>query len=145
MDLVTSFEVVLRGYDRVAVDALVRAVESAAGDEDRIAAAIKSAGSIPVVLRGYDRAQVDAWLAGHGAGSEPEIAEFEVMLRGYGRAETDALLTTVEAAMDSTDPALRREALRAISAAQLPVVWRGYNRRQVDGWLEMLADVLREP
>jgi hypothetical protein len=61
----TRFDVVLRGYDRLAVDALVTAVEAAAGDPERIGEAVMQRGGLPVVLRGYDRAQVDAWLARH--------------------------------------------------------------------------------
>lgn len=139
-----SFEVVLRGYDRGAVDALVQAVE-AAGDQDRIVAAIKDAGPLPVVLRGYDPAQVDTWLAGHGAGFDPGPPELTVVLRGYDRVAVDALMATVAAALAGKDPARRSAALRAIGEAQLPVVWRGYDRREVDLFLEMTAEMLREP
>jgi DivIVA domain-containing protein len=137
MKLVISFEVVLRGYDRFAVDALVQKVEAAAGDKKRIAAAIKGAGPLSVVLRGYDRAQVDAWLAGRGAkaapagGAKPAPAplEFMMTLRGYRPAEVDALLAIVQEALAGDDPDVRREALRAIEKAQLPVGLRGFDRR----------------
>ena len=68
-----------------------------------------------------------------------------VVLRGYDRVAVDALMATVEAALAGKDPARRSAALRAIGEAQLPVVWRGYDRREVDLFLEMTADMLREP
>ena len=67
----TQFKISLRGYDRVAVGALVGAVEAAAGDRERIDEAITRHGALPVVLRGYDRKQVDAWLVRcHAVGPE---------------------------------------------------------------------------
>jgi hypothetical protein len=95
----TKFDVVLRGYDRVAVDALVEAVDAAAGDRHRIDAAVAERGRPPVVLRGYDRAQVDAWLARHPAAkpctgeassSASQGPELVIVLRG-GLGTTESL------------------------------------------------------
>ncbi|MGI5176314.1 hypothetical protein ACQEVZ_08305 [Dactylosporangium sp. CA-152071] len=148
-----AFDVVLRGYDRRAVDALMRAVEAAAGDRDRIAAAVRAAGRLPVVLRGYSPVQVDAWLAASrtaepepGAGPAPVWAaavELPVVLRGYRPAETDALLTLVAGAIASGDAARRADALRAIGDAHLPVAFRGFDRAAVDAWLARAAHQLR--
>ncbi|MFF5228005.1 hypothetical protein [Dactylosporangium sp. NPDC000521] len=147
------FDVVLRGYDRHAVDVLVRAVEAAAGDRDRIAAAVREAGPLPVVLRGYSPVQVDAWLAASrtaepdpGSGPGPVWAaavELPVVLRGYRREETDALLTLVAGAIASGDAARRADALRAIDDARLPVALRGFDRTAVDAWLGRAAGQLR--
>jgi len=71
--------------------------------------------------------------------------EFTVVLRGYDRFAVDALVATVAAALASKDPARRSAALQTIGEAQLPVVWRGYDRRDVDHFLEMIAEMLREP
>jgi hypothetical protein len=145
MTVVAEFDISLRGYDRATVDALVRAVEAAAGDPGRIAAAIKAAGEPVVALRGYDRMQVDTWLAsrggalagaGIGAADTPRLL---VALRGYRIGETDALLATVDAALEGDDPFRRAEALRAIHEARLPVVFRGYDRGMVDTLLERAA------
>ncbi|MFG2040416.1 DivIVA domain-containing protein [Dactylosporangium sp. NPDC048998] len=152
MGLMIEFEVVLRGYDRFAVDMLVQAVDAAAGDREQIDAAFKEISPLPVVLRGYDRAQVDAWLAqcragGLGAGPAPEagtpVLELSIVLRGYRATETDALLATVHAALEGGDPVRRAEALRAITEAQLPVGFRGYDRGQVDTYLSRAAGALR--
>jgi DivIVA domain-containing protein len=149
---VVEFEVVLRGFDRFTVDALVQAVEAAAGDQRQIAAAIKEVTPLPVVMRGYDRAQVDAWLTrcqtgnrGAGPDQEPnaEPVEFSIVLRGYRVAETDALHATVQAALVSGDAARRNEAVHMITEARLPIGFRGYDRGQVDRCLERVADQLR--
>jgi DivIVA domain-containing protein len=60
-----QFAVVLRGYRRAEVDALVQLVNQAlrSGDpaaRDRAAAALQAA-TFPLAIRGYDRSQVDAW------------------------------------------------------------------------------------
>lgn len=144
-----KFDVVLRGYDRVAVDALVEVVDAAAGDRDRIDAAVR--GGLPVVLRGYDRAQVDAWLARRAGGPRTGEAsasvipgpELMIVLRGYRVAETDALLATVGAAVAGNDPFRRAEALRAITESGLPVSFRGYDRRRVDIYLKRATQILR--
>jgi DivIVA domain-containing protein len=139
MSAVPEFDVSLRGYDRPAVDALVRAVEAAAGDPARIAAAVKEAGSPLIVLRGYDRMQVDAWLAGRGGAVAADTPRLLIALRGYRIAETDALLTTVDAALAGDDPFRRAQALRAIHEVRLPVAFRGYDRGMVDSLLERAA------
>jgi len=61
-----TFDVVLRGYDRTAVDALVGAVRPAldSGDaalRDRARQALARP-ALVVTMRGYDRRQVDAYV-----------------------------------------------------------------------------------
>lgn len=146
----TRFDIVLRGYDRIAVDALVAAVEAAAGDRERIGEAVMRRGGPPVVLRGYDRAQVDAWLAQHRV-AEPDTGEASaipgpelvIVLRGYRMAETNTLLTTIGSALAHDDPFRRAEALTAIAAARLPVSLRGYDRGRIDSYIEKVTRVLR--
>ena len=135
-----EFEVVLRGYDRVAVDTLAQAIE----------AAIEKSGPLPMTLRGYSPAQVDAWIAGAAAGTAAAdtgtgVLELSVVLRGYRPAETDALLAAVGAGLGSDDDARRAEALRAITRTQLPVGFRGYDRGQVDDYLRRAKSALRKP
>jgi len=148
---VPTFDVSLRGYDRSTVDALVRAVEAAAGDPVAIDAAIEAAGPPLVVLRGYDRWQVDSWLASRrsagataGAATAPKDGAPRplIVLRGYRIAETDALFATVEAAAGADDPFRRAAALRAIAEARLPVAFRGYDRGQVDAYLREATQAL---
>jgi DivIVA domain-containing protein len=69
--------------------------------------------------------------------------EFSVVLRGYRIAETDALLVTAQAALGSSDPARRNEAVRMITQARLPIGLRGYDRGEVDKCLEQIVDQLR--
>ncbi|MDG4825483.1 hypothetical protein O7635_26855 [Asanoa sp. WMMD1127] len=136
----TEFDISLRGYDRAAVESMVRAVNAAAGDQAAIEAAVRAYWPPIEVLRGYDRAQVDAWLARARAGGvaadptevDPPTPEFLVVLRGYRIKETDALVATVAAALASDDPFRRAEALRAIAGPRPPVAFRGYDRRMVD-------------
>ncbi|MET7402611.1 hypothetical protein ABZS66_54940 [Dactylosporangium sp. NPDC005572] len=134
-----EFEVVLRGYDRYEVDALVRAIEGGA-DPQRLGR------NLTVVLRGYDRQQVDGWIARRRGGAvaapaEPRV-ELSVVLRGYRPAETDALLTEVRAALAGTDPARRAAAARAIAETRLPVGLRGYDRGAVNRLLRAAAQEL---
>ncbi|WP_179266316.1 DivIVA domain-containing protein [Asanoa hainanensis] len=142
----TDFDVSLRGYDRYTVDTLVKAVQAAAGDPDRIAALIAEAEPMTVALRGYDRAQVDAWLASCRTllplvPDDPSLRP-TIVLRGYRIADTEALFATVEAGLGDDDPFRRAAALRAIAEARLPVSFRGYDRGQVDAYLRKLAEAL---
>jgi hypothetical protein len=148
----TQFDVVLRGYDRAAVDALVAAVDAAGAAPERIDAAAMQRGGLPIVLRGYDRAQVDAWLArrlvaqpGTGEAESSVIAgpELVIILRGYRVVETDALLATVRSALAGSDPFRRAAAVRAIAAAHLPIGFRGYDRGMIDTYLDRANQALR--
>jgi DivIVA domain-containing protein len=149
MTAVADFTVSLRGYDRASVDALMRAVEAAAGDPARIAAVVKEAGTPMIALRGYDRGQVHEWLAAHGAPGafgdgvagavSADPPRLLIVLRGYRIVETDALLRIVDAALEGDDPFRRAEALRAIHEVRLPVSFRGYDRGMVDSLLERAA------
>lgn len=149
--VMTQFAVVLRGYDRVAVDALVAAIDAAAGDRERIDSVVAERGSPRVVLRGYDRAQVDAWLArcrvaepdaGKASPSAVPGPELVIVLRGYRMAETDGLLATIGVALANDDPFRRTEAMRAIASARLPVSIRGYDRGRIDTYLERVTQAL---
>lgn len=151
MGPMTEFEVVLRGYDRSAVDHLVQAVDAAAGNRNQINAAIREVGPLPMALRGYAPAQVDAWLAHclagqQGIDADPNpgisIPELPVVLRGYRIAETDALLATVRGALESNDAARRADALQAITHARLPIGFRAYDRAVVDAYLQRAAKAL---
>jgi hypothetical protein len=145
----TEFGVFLRGYDRAAVDQIVRAVRAAGDDPARIEAVLAEMGPLPVVLRGYAREQVDAWLdefrTAEPPAAEPESAlpELPVVLRGYTIEETDRLVTAVQAALDGDDAGRRAAALRAITGARLPVGFRGYDRATVDAYLQRSAKELR--
>jgi DivIVA domain-containing protein len=61
-----GFAVVLRGYDRVAVDVLVaRVADALESDDGALRARVRSeldGIELSVSLRGYDRAQVDSFL-----------------------------------------------------------------------------------
>lgn len=52
-------------------------------------------------------------------------------------------LPPLETAIASNDPDERADALRAITPARLPVVFRGYLREKVDRYLARAADKLR--
>jgi hypothetical protein len=62
-----KFTVVLRGYDKYAVDAMRQRVEEAlAGNRPEVKAAVRDAvrrASFVVAFRGYDRPQVDDWFS----------------------------------------------------------------------------------
>jgi len=140
-----EFNVVMRGYHRGEVDALVAAVEAAAGDQDRIHAAIEAIGPPSIVLRGYEPSQVDSWLAGVRA-AKPivrPVPDRRVVLRGYRIAETDALLAVVGTAVEGRDPFRRAEALQAIAGTRLPVALRGYDRGRIDAYLNQAERLLR--
>jgi DivIVA domain-containing protein len=63
MSPVVEFDVVLRGYDRAAVDDLVRRViEALESDDPAVRASVRrelETSAISVRFRGYDRTQVD--------------------------------------------------------------------------------------
>jgi len=59
-------------------------------------------------------------------------SDFTVVLRGYDRGGVDRLLAQTDAALASTDEALRASVSRLLQAPDLVVVLRGYARDQVD-------------
>ncbi|MEU4689761.1 hypothetical protein [Actinoplanes sp. NPDC023714] len=65
---------------------------------------------------------------------------FAVALRGYDRDRVEQLLSRADAALASSDPALRESARQTLLAPDLPVVLRGYACDQVD---EAIRDRLR--
>ncbi len=75
--------------------------------------------------------------------SEPAIESmFERALRGYDTAAVSAVLAEVSPALRSSDRQLRRRALDQLRQVQLPVAMRGYNKRQVEDYLEWIATQL---
>jgi len=61
-----DFTIVLRGYDRPAVDDLVRRISEARASDSpslrtEVGELVRTV-TLPVVFRGYDRPQVDAYL-----------------------------------------------------------------------------------
>ncbi|MCA2215324.1 hypothetical protein [Jidongwangia harbinensis] len=59
-------------------------------------------------------------------------SDFTVVLRGYDRDQVDRLFARADAAVASSDDAVRASALRLLRSPGLPVVLRGYARDQVD-------------
>jgi DivIVA domain-containing protein len=68
--------------------------------------------------------------------------EFRMARRGYDTGEVDRLLDRIEAAVASTDPAVRRSLAAEIRAATFRVGHRGYDVGDVDRFLDGLADQL---
>jgi DivIVA domain-containing protein len=107
----TEFEVGLRGYDRLEVDAYVEYLI-----EEQLLA---------------DDAQRAA-----DAAVQPA---FQPTLRGYDPEDVDALLRQVGRALVSEDPARLVEARAAVQAADLRIRWfHAYDREQVDHCLTEL-------
>jgi DivIVA domain-containing protein len=75
--------------------------------------------------------------------SEPAIESmFERALRGYDTNAVSALLAEVTPALRSSDTQLRHRALDQLRQRRLPVAMRGYNKRQVEDYLEWVATQL---
>jgi hypothetical protein len=74
--------------------------------------------------------------------TEPAIESlFERAFRGYDTAAVSALVAEVTPALQTSDVQVRHRALEQLRQAQvqLPVVMRGYQRRQVQEYLEWIA------
>jgi len=147
-----SFDLALRGYDRVQVDALVAEVESAfrSGDPELFAAARRrlEAAELAVSLRGYDPRQVDRYVAsakkelaaGSGEGSSPMVTrDFDTTLRGYDRAQVDAAVRTADDALASGDPFKLAAARDLLRSSTFALRWGGYDRAQVDAVISVLT------
>ncbi|MFK3983217.1 DivIVA domain-containing protein [Micromonospora sp. NPDC050397] len=65
--------------------------------------------------------------------------EFIHALRGYDVREVDALVERAERAAASDDPVLRASVRHEIHRAAFTVALRGYDRSQVNGYLQTLA------
>ncbi len=63
-------------------------------------------------------------------------------LRGYDRGEGDALLDLVRPALISDEPAARRAAQQALSAAAFNVRMRGYDKGQVESYVTQVRSAL---
>ncbi len=59
-------------------------------------------------------------------------SDFTVVLRGYDRGRVDRLLAQADAALASSDEALRASTSKLLQVPDLVVVLRGYARDQVD-------------
>jgi DivIVA domain-containing protein len=70
---------------------------------------------------------------------------FERALRGYDTAAVSALVAEVSPALRSSDAQVRHRARERLRQVKLPVVMRGYNRRQVQDYLEWIAAQLTAP
>ncbi|GAA2366690.1 DivIVA domain-containing protein [Dactylosporangium salmoneum] len=151
--MVFEFAVVLRGYDPREVDALlvpaVAALESGSEQVRAEAAAALRRANLPVVLRGFDRAQVDGAIAGLASrlGGSPEptpspgrvAVEFARVLRGYDMAAVDRLVEQVEGALAAGNAGARAEAAAAVRNAAFALKFGGYDRHEVDRYLEQAA------
>jgi len=148
MDAENSFDIALRGYDRVQVDALVVVVESALAAQD--AAALSAARErlraeqLAVALRGYDIQQVDEYLkrAAIELGEAAPQQEFTVVLRGFDREQVDKLVREVLPALDSEDVFQRAAARGLLRSTKFDVRWWGYDRAQVDIYVAHLNQML---
>ena len=70
----------------------------------------------------------------------PMASDFTVVLRGYDRGRVDRLMAQADAALASSDEALRASASKLLQAPDLVVVLRGYARDEVD---DAIRDRLR--
>ena len=143
-----EFTVILRGYDRDQVDAVLRQADRALASGDATACAAAAAAlkraDFTVVLRGYDRPQVDEAVQErlrrlHHPGQdvpEPERGlapdDFTVVLRGYDMAQVAALLADADTALASSSAVARARARDTLSGVVLRQRLRGYAREQVD-------------
>lgn len=152
-----DFTVVLRGYDREQVDEFIaRATAQSLTAEQINGAAFTTA------WRGYDREQVDHVLdrlaalanqkgieasegqgaAGSGFFSSLSVApDFTVVLRGYDRDAVDAFNARIQARLNKR-PEEAGLSPADIRAATFPVAWRGFDRAQVDHFLDAMADLV---
>ncbi|MUL40348.1 hypothetical protein FZ103_04000 [Streptomonospora sp. PA3] len=160
-----DFDVVLRGYDRAQVQALLETMQrsiAAPGTPGALSPAeARDRAEFDVVLRGYDRAQVRAaydrllerlsaaWAEGGAQQwADPRTWEFEFdrAARGYDpRAATElvdsGLAALREALSGGTDDSAARTAAEALrrGRAALPKTFRGYNTGQVDFAVDTLC------
>jgi DivIVA domain-containing protein len=150
-EVMWEFDTMLRGYDPTAVDKAVAEATAAleSGDPQRIAAARQALNTenFEVLLRGYDRQQVDMLVERLKVlldGGEPpaEQVSFDFSLRGYDRSQVDALVVQIETALASQDPFKLAAARDQVSSTTLRVTWSGYDRAQVDRYLQRAAQEL---
>ena len=149
------FDVVLGGYDRQDVDALLQQVNDAVASTDpaKHAAAVEALRqpALRIRFRGYNRLAVDHHcrrLRIELAGEPEEVmlaeaaVEFSIVLRGYDMATVDALVQRAYIALASTDPARRVATRAALLDPTVPIALRGYDRFEVDEHLRQLASRL---
>jgi DivIVA domain-containing protein len=155
-----SFTIVLRGYDVNEVRAAMnRAGEALASSDPALRAAVRDElrrATFTVVLRGYDRSQVDEYCGRAVAAlelTEPVASgqrgvlvatevDFTVVLRGYAIDQVRAAARRAEEALASSDPALRAAVRDELRRATFRVVFRGYDRSQVDGYVAGVVEAL---
>jgi DivIVA domain-containing protein len=134
-----DFSVVLRGYDPVAVDALLLRIETAMQSGNAVGAAELGRTRLPVVLRGYDRIQVEQVITQLVSGAPvrtPHVElPFTVVLRGYDRGDVDALVAFVMQALAAESAQERGSAAEKVRSARFALRLRGYDRAEVDRFL----------
>jgi DivIVA domain-containing protein len=169
-EIVGLFTVILGGYDRSAVDAVIARLEDVQiwTDRTKRTALRRELNDIqfPIRLRGYDRAEVNDYLGRMAAALDMAVLDdgqvhdapmtaadtlaalapsFTVVLRGYDQAEVDASVARANEALVSNDAAQRVLALRELSGIQFRTRLRGYDRVQVDDFLHRMAAALALP
>jgi hypothetical protein len=68
--------------------------------------------------------------------------DFQIQLRGYDQRQVDVLIERAEKASNSTDPVVRAKVREELGSVRLTVVWRGYMRREVDGFFRYMIEEL---
>jgi DivIVA domain-containing protein len=164
------FTVILGGYDRSAVDAVIARLEDVQTWTDptkRTALRRELSGiRFPIRLRGYDRAQVDDYVGrmataldmavmdeGQIHGAPMTAADmlaalapsFTVVMRGYDKAEVDTAVARANEALVSREAAQRVSALRELNGIRFRIRLWGYDRAQVDDFLQRTAAALALP
>ncbi|MEU7825095.1 DivIVA domain-containing protein [Catellatospora sp. NPDC049133] len=150
-----DFTVVLRGFERTEVDALLAQVdrgELSLADNPRI--------DFTVVLRGYDREQVHAYLGllaaqhaaeggrptapGPAAGlpdvpRDPAFPRAVLFTKGYDPAQVDALAARIAPVLAGGGGISSAE----VEQAAFPLVRKGYDVERVDAYLSAVETRLR--
>ncbi|MDI1466301.1 DivIVA domain-containing protein [Catellatospora sp. KI3] len=141
-----DFTVVLRGFDREEVDALL--AEFAAG---ALAPEDLTRVHFTVVLRGYDRDQVQQYLTLLAAGPAPQrpdpgpaqrqpvFGKAPFLVKGYDRAQVDALVARVAPVLAGGGGITADEIENAVFGAARS----GYDCEQVDRGLDAVVHELR--
>ncbi|WP_155374859.1 DivIVA domain-containing protein [Catellatospora vulcania] len=154
-----DFTVVLRGFDRSEVDALIEAVYRG---EAHLAG--RTVFDFTVVLRGYDREQVNAYLGrlaalheaeggfrpladpdsgvptvGPVALRDPAFPRAVLFGKGYDPAQVDALVARIAPVLAGGGGVSSDE----VERASFPLVRKGYDVDRVDAYLKAVAIRLR--
>jgi DivIVA domain-containing protein len=126
----TSFEVVMRGYDRFEVDGVMRGYRNELAAHEGVelpADEPASDNSLAIVLGEPVEDHGEIWTP-----RDPE-QEFPIRFRGYDRHQVDRLIARARATLGHTggsdgEPVTREE----LNNPGFDLVLRGYDRREVD-------------